>query len=461
MGVKTHRKKMNTNKTTTTTSVVGGGGMERGGEEVAMEEQGAGAEEMKTGGEGDREEEKEQAIDVPWTHDKLIVDDDDDVNATRIIDCEEVIYIHEQSQPPDRTSVSKPAEDRPFVIDDDVPTACWSEEDPAPLLKTSDLKSVRQSSSKLHERDTPLPNKRERKEEEEERKKDKYDNSIVTGQGTLKDHPFFRQWKEGQFTTIVVLTGAGISTSSGIPDFRSKGGLYEKLSDANLPITRPEDVFRLDFYQNHFLDFVQYILEPLLAPSQSFQSSNAHKLLMKLHQQSKLEMNFSQNIDDLERLTGLPNEKVIQCHGCMNKFRCSRKECDHGGAYTFSYISCWAEQQQREKNVKQGPPKCKCDKSNAIIRPDIVFFDEPLPSRFYTEQCVIKQADLMLVMGTRLAVDPFNTLLKEVKKNTQVVLINNQELDECCTPFLPNKFLFWNENIDKACEYLLDNLPEE
>ncbi|CAF4082422.1 unnamed protein product [Rotaria magnacalcarata] len=197
-------------------------------------------------------------------------------------------------------------------------------------------------------------------------------------------------------SNIIIMCGAGISTSAGIPDFRSPGtGLYSRLEQYNLPF--PEAIFELNYFRENPKPF--FLLAKELYPQ-----------------------NFM-NIDSLERIAGIPTEKIVEAHGTFFTAHCleCRKE------YSLEYV--------REIIFKDEIPYCDACKN--LIKPDIVFFGESLPTRF--SECVesdFPKADFLIIMGTSLAVAPFNGLISRVNKNCPRLLINMEEVGEA--------ILFWN-----------------
>ncbi|ESZ95870.1 hypothetical protein SBOR_3764 [Sclerotinia borealis F-4128] len=200
--------------------------------------------------------------------------------------------------------------------------------------------------------------------------------------------------KSGKAKDIVVLTGAGISTSAGIPDFRSpETGLYANLAALDLPY--PEAVFDIDFFRENPAPF--YMLARELYPGK-FYPTVSHAFLALLDKKGLLTMLFTQNIDCLERRAGVSSEKVIEAHGSFASQRC---------------IDCKTEYPEdlMKKAVEDGDPaSCLVPQCGGLIKPDIVFFGEQLPEAFHIHKLDPATADLVIVMGTSLSVQPFATL---------------------------------------------------
>lgn len=234
---------------------------------------------------------------------------------------------------------------------------------------------------------------------------------------------------------IVILTGAGISTSCGIPDFRGPTGIYSYVGKKyNLPY--PEAVFDIDyFYQRPqpFFDFSKEIF--INKPQPSF----AHKFIAALENKAnKLNLLVTQNIDMLHELAG--NKKMIACHGTYHTAKCTKCKT----RYTL---------EQYETDLKNGEIiKCKC---GAIVKPDIVFFGESLPESFIDFLNNPTPTDLVIVVGTSLTVQPASLLPMAIKQryNVPMILINKDS-----TPYDDKFNYIINDNIDETFKMINNNL---
>ncbi|ODV96055.1 hypothetical protein PACTADRAFT_40529 [Pachysolen tannophilus NRRL Y-2460] len=210
---------------------------------------------------------------------------------------------------------------------------------------------------------------------------------------------------------VVFAVGAGISTSAGIPDFRSpKTGLYHNLSKLNLPY--PEAVFDIDFFAKNPKPFNLLCNE--LYPGK-FLPTKFHYLIKLFHDKNLLKRCYTQNIDNLERLAGLPDDKVVEAHGSFVKNHC---------------IKCHEELSIKEFRsflVKDEIPKCS--KCKNYVKPDIVFFGEALPHEFFDkwDEDLSDGIDVCIVAGTSLQVYPFATLPGETPDSTWRILINREK----------------------------------
>lgn len=212
--------------------------------------------------------------------------------------------------------------------------------------------------------------------------------------------------KDGRARKIVVMSGAGISTSAGIPDFRSpETGLYANLARLNLPYA--EAVFSIDYFRQKPEPF--YELASELFPGK-FRPTITHSFITLLWKKGLLLKHFTQNIDCLDREAGLPGEMTIEAHGSFATQRC---------------IDCkteYPDEEMLEKVRKKDIPRCKS--CNGLVKPDIVFFGEALPAEFGANRFLPAESDLCIVMGTSLTVMPFAALPQAVREETPRLLIN-------------------------------------
>ncbi|XP_030331013.1 NAD-dependent protein deacetylase sirtuin-2 [Strigops habroptila] len=211
---------------------------------------------------------------------------------------------------------------------------------------------------------------------------------------------------------VVCMVGAGISTSAGIPDFRSPGtGLYSNLQSYDLPY--PEAIFEISFFKEHPEPF--FALARELYPGQ-FKPTVCHYFMRLLQDKGLLLRCYTQNIDTLERVAGLEPERLVEAHGSFFTSHCLRPGCRR------QYGLPW----MRERIFSSLVPKC--EQCQGLVKPDIVFFGESLPSRFFSLlQSDFQQVDLLIIMGTSLQVQPFASLVSRVPTNTPRLLINKEK----------------------------------
>ena len=199
---------------------------------------------------------------------------------------------------------------------------------------------------------------------------------------------------------IVFFGGAGVSTESGIPDFRSVDGLYHQKFDYP-----PETIISHSFFvrkPEYFYNFYREKMLPL-----GFEPNVTHKVLARWEQEGRLDAVVTQNIDGLHQKAG--SKKVFELHGSVLRNYCTR--C--GKSYSAEFI----------KNSK-GVPLCDC---GAIIKPDVVLYEEALDEDCMTGAVnAIARADLLIVAGTSLTVYPAAGLLRYFR-GRHLVLINRDE----------------------------------
>ena len=179
---------------------------------------------------------------------------------------------------------------------------------------------------------------------------------------------------------IVFFGGAGISTESGIPDFRSKDGLYNQKYDYP-----PETIISHTFYKKNPEEFFRFYKDRMIYSEAK--PNSAHIALARLEKEGKLSAVITQNIDGLHSLAG--SREVCEIHGCVNRNYCEK--CRK--AYTAEQIL----------NMP-GIPRCDC---GGIIKPDVVLYEESLDSALIEKSIVaIEKADTLIIGGTSLSVYP-------------------------------------------------------
>ncbi len=207
---------------------------------------------------------------------------------------------------------------------------------------------------------------------------------------------------------VIVFTGAGVSTESGIPDFRSPGGVWQKYN--------PED-----FYYQKFLSSEEarekywQMSREFYEPLQRAQPNLAHKAVVQLEKMGKLDCVITQNIDNLHQKAGNSPEKVIELHGTAISVSClsCRKK------YPRAEIQTW---------LISGVKVPKCPECGGILKPDTVSFGQPMPPR-ETEEAFerARQCDLFIVIGSSLVVQPAASVPLEAKRRGAKLVIINRE----------------------------------
>ena len=228
-----------------------------------------------------------------------------------------------------------------------------------------------------------------------------------------------------EIDNIVIFTGAGASTDSGIKDFRGKNGLYKEKSLypaeymlSNACFYEHQDIF-YDYYKSNFncLD-----IKP----------NDCHKLFKKLEDMGKVKAIVTQNIDGLHTKAGSKN--VFEVHGTIYKNHCLKCNKEYGPEVIFN---------------SKGIPKCKC---GGVLKPDVVLYGEALPERDYMGGIMaISKADMLIVCGSSLTVYPASGMI-DMFRGKYLVIINHSE-----TPYDYKANLVINDNLAKVAKKVLDN----
>ena len=213
----------------------------------------------------------------------------------------------------------------------------------------------------------------------------------------------FLQWVKDS-DNIVFFGGAGVSTESGIPDFRSVDGLYHQEYDYP-----PETILSHTFYMQNTAQFYRFYRNKLLCLDA--EPNAAHKKLAELERAGKLKAVITQNIDGLHQAAG--SRYVLELHGSVHRNYCT--SC--GRLYDAEYI-------QKSKNCPT------CTSCGGEIKPDVVLYEEGLDDETMRQSIrFISQADMLIVGGTSLAVYPAAGLI-DYYRGSKLVLINTST-----TPF--------------------------
>ena len=223
---------------------------------------------------------------------------------------------------------------------------------------------------------------------------------------------------------IVFLSGAGISTSAGIPDFRSpKTGLYDNLQKYNLP--NPMMIFDLSFFKQNPNPFFTLCKE--LMPS-DYKPTVAHYFQRLLAEKNMVLKCYTQNIDALESVANLPQEKVIYAHGSFKSGHCLSCRSE----YSFEWMK---KKIHEELFMRCENSDCLKDENKSeklkIVKPDIVFFGETMPDVFIKSyRNDLDEADCVIVMGTSLAVQPFGSLIDFARQDCPRLLLNRDVVSD-------------------------------
>ncbi|XP_035580794.1 NAD-dependent protein deacetylase sirtuin-2 [Zalophus californianus] len=195
-------------------------------------------------------------------------------------------------------------------------------------------------------------------------------------------------------------------------------GLYANLEKYHLPY--PEAIFEIGYFKKHPEPF--FALAKELYPGQ-FKPTICHYFIRLLKEKELLLRCYTQNIDTLERVAGLESEDLVEAHGTFYTSHCISPLCRR--EYSLSWM--------KEDLLEVTP---KCEKCHSVVKPDIVFFGENLPARFFScMQSDFLKVDLLIIMGTSLQVQPFASLISKAPLSTPRLLINKEKTGQT-DPFL-------------------------
>ena len=218
--------------------------------------------------------------------------------------------------------------------------------------------------------------------------------------------------------SVVFFGGAGVSTESGIPDFRSKDGLYNQ--KYKYP---PEEILSHTFFMNNTDEFYKFYKDKM--NSLKYKPNITHIKLAELEQIGKIKAIVTQNIDGLHQKAG--SKKVLELHGSVHRNYCMKCGKFYDAEYVFN---------------SDGIPKCTC---GGIIKPDVVLYEESLKDDILEEAIMqIENCDTLIVGGTSLTVYPASGLIRFYKGN-KLILINKDK-----TPYDKIANIVINDNLGKV-----------
>ena len=224
---------------------------------------------------------------------------------------------------------------------------------------------------------------------------------------------------------IVFFGGAGVSTESGIPDFRSVDGLYNQKYDYP-----PEEILSHTFFERNTEEFYRFYRDKMLCLDKK--PNKAHLKLAELEKAGKLSAVVTQNIDGLHQAAG--SKRVYELHGSVLRNYCRR--CRK--FYTAEYIK-----------ESAGVPKCEC---GGVIKPDVVLYEEGLDDSVVSGALnAIMQADLLIIAGTSLTVYPAAGFIRYFRGD-KIVLINRDS-----TPFDSQADLVFHDKVGELLDKI--NVP--
>ena len=225
---------------------------------------------------------------------------------------------------------------------------------------------------------------------------------------------------------IVVFTGAGISTESGLKDFRSDNGIYKFVNEKYK--LQPEFILSSAFLYNNTKEFYEFYKKHF--NSLKAKPNIVHKYLKQLEDCGKLKAIITQNIDGLHTKVG--NKNVYEIHGTIYKNYCIKCNKKYSANYVFE-----------DEKI----PKCEC---GGIIRPDIVLYGEMLPEFQYNKSLLaINKAEMLIVLGTSLTVEPTAGMIN-LFDGKNLVIINKEK-----TSYDNKANLVINDNLNEVFSKLI------
>lgn len=228
---------------------------------------------------------------------------------------------------------------------------------------------------------------------------------------------------------IVFFGGAGISTSSGIPDFRSSNGLYSKKLNRNFT---PEQAVSHTFFVRYPEEFFDFYKKNLVYPKAK--PNNCHTALAKLEEMGKLKAIVTQNIDGLHQAAG--SKVVYELHGSVLRNYCTKCQAFYDAEYVLK---------------ANGIPKC--EKCSGVVKPDVVLYEEGLDDQVISGAVyAISQADTLIIGGTSLVVYPAAGLI-DYFRGKKLVLINKSS-----TSADNRADLVINDDIAKVMQEVVENI---
>lgn len=238
----------------------------------------------------------------------------------------------------------------------------------------------------------------------------------------MNERETLKSWVENS-DNVVFFGGAGVSTESNVPDFRSEDGLYNMKYDYP-----PETIISHSFYVRNTEEFFRFYKDRMLYPKAK--PNAAHLALAKLEREGRLKAVITQNIDGLHQAAG--SKKVLELHGSVHRNYCTR---------------CGKFYDMNDVLNQEGVPHCTC---GGVIKPDVVLYEESLDSDVISEavRC-IDRADVLIIGGTSLTVYPAAGFINYYRGN-KLVLINKS-----ATPMDRKANLVINEPIGQVMSMFL------
>ena len=256
----------------------------------------------------------------------------------------------------------------------------------------------------------------------------------------IKYNELIQGFKDKKYSKILFMVGAGISTSAGIPDFRSKTGLFKQLQD-KYNLSSPEEFFlKSTFLENpmYFYEFTKLFDLSQVNPTIS------HKFMNFFVSKNIVKYIFTQNIDGLEKKAKIPDEKLIFAHGNFYTGHCAK-------------CNCSIDIEKINEGIQKGEIYY-CPKCSGPCKPNVVFYGEGLPKRFFEKLQECKDIDLIIIMGTSLKVQPFASIPYLTNNNAYKLVFNMEEVGEFQYNFLTYNSIFFEGKTDKGVIQFLKDI---
>ena len=253
---------------------------------------------------------------------------------------------------------------------------------------------------------------------------------------------FIKDFIKGKFKKILFMVGAGISTSAGIPDFRSKTGLFKKLQD-KYKLSSPEEFFMKETFlkkPHYFYEFTK------LFDLSKYRPTISHYFMNFLIKRNQVKYIFTQNIDGLEKKAQIPEDKIVYAHGNFHTGHCPQ-------------CNIPIDIYKINNAIKKGEIYY-CEKCFGPCKPNVVFYGEKLPSRFFEKMKELKEnkdIDLIIIMGTSLKVIPFANIPNLIDENVYKVVFNMDKVGNFSFEKILEKSVFIQGKIDDNIIKFLKN----
>lgn len=255
----------------------------------------------------------------------------------------------------------------------------------------------------------------------------------------IKYNKFIQNFKEKKYKNIIFMVGAGISTTAGIPDFRSKTGLFHQLQE-KYGMDSPEEFFQ----KKTFLEKPEFFYEFCkIFDLSHIKPTLTHKFMKYMVEQGNVKYVFTQNIDGLELKAKIPVEKIVFAHGSFTEGHCAK--CNKK-----------VDIQKINEGINNGNI-IYCEICGGPCKPNVVFYGEDLSEDFYKKADESRDCDLVIIMGTSLQVYPFAKIPKLLKIESWKVVFNRDKVGNFLYNFLFSNSLFVQGTTDSiVLQFLKD-----